>query len=159
MICGLPGLLIDFDGTSYLDPEHAELTFKYLACLDVTCLYLLMEDFELPPNTKPVLEASAQKVGITLKWLPIVDFGKPDQASESIWVSEHDEREKILESDKNIGLACLYGAGRSGMMAAAMAAQHGTGPKKAVRYVRKFYSEAVGSPVQEQWAASGSYLI
>ena len=158
LICGLPGLVIAQDGQAYLDPEHADLTNDYLKAHGVVRLYLLMEDLELPPETKNVLEKSAKAKGIELEWMPIVDYGRPDAEFEQIWKPNRTRRASILENNESIGVACLYGAGRSGMMAAAISAECGIAPRKAVRYVRRFYAEAVGSKTQEDWVASGRYL-
>lgn len=158
VICGLPGLVIAHDGTACLDPEHAEATFEYLRSIGVVSLYLLMEDFELPPETRSVLRKASRKVGVTLIWLPIVDFDRPDARTEKAWKKGREARHKLLLNKENIAVACLYGAGRSGMMAAAMVAEEGMAATKAVRYVRKYYGEAVGSSTQEKWVASGSYL-
>ena len=159
LICGLPGLVIAQDGQTYLDPEHADLTYDFLKSHGVVRLYLLMEDLELPPATKSVLEKAAKFKGIALEWMPIVDYGRPDQAFEDVWTPDRSGRADILENQGSIAVACLYGAGRSGMMAAAISAECGIEPRKAVRYVRKFYSEAVGSKTQEDWVAAGKYLI
>ena len=158
VICGLPGLVIGRDGGLNLDPEHADLTFEYLNCLGVNRLYLLMEDIEIPSETRPLLESIASAHAISLEWLPIVDCGRPDQVIEDVWKSDRLGRQKMLHNKKNIGVACLYGAGRSGMMAASIVAEAGVDPKKAVRYVRKFFAEAVGSKDQERWVAEGTYL-
>jgi protein-tyrosine phosphatase len=158
VICGLPGLVISHDGTAYLDPEHADTTFEYLHSIGVVSLYLLMEDFELPPETRTVLRQASRKAGVSLIWLPIVDFGRPDAVAEKAWKRGRKKRHKQLQNKDNIAVACLYGAGRSGMMAAAMVAEEGMAASKAVRYVRKYYGEAVGSIAQEKWVASGTYL-
>lgn len=159
VICGLPGLVVAHDGSAYLDPEHAEVTFEYLHSIGVVTLYLLMEDLELPPQTKRVMAKMSKAAGVSLVWLPIVDFGRPDAVAEAAWKDGRGARQMMLRQNDNIAVACLYGAGRSGMMAAAMVAEVGAiDAKKAVGYVRKFYEEAVGSPAQEKWVASGSYL-
>jgi hypothetical protein len=74
VICGLPGLVIAFDGSAHLDPEHAEHTFEYMKSIGVSHLYLLMEDMELPAQARSVLEDKAGVAGVTLEWMPIVDY-------------------------------------------------------------------------------------
>lgn len=157
-MCGLPGLLIGRDGTSYLDPENCDLTFEYLRNAGARALYLLMEDHELPPHTEEVVTACGKTYDIELMWLPIPDFSIPSSKAEEQWISDRDRRAKILGSGGGICLSCMHGAGRSGMMAAAVSAERGVEARKAVRFVRKHCADAVGSRQQELWVARGSYL-
>jgi protein-tyrosine phosphatase len=77
---------------------------------------------------------------------------------EEKWKMARQTRFKMLKKQDSVGVACLHGAGRSGMMAAAIGAECGVAPSKAVRYVRRCYTDAVGSVAQEKWVASGTYL-
>jgi len=157
-ICGLPGLEISRDGSLYLDPCTAEVTFEYLSHLGIKMLYLLMENLEMPKGTNDVLQGHAQTNGIELVWMPIVDFGAPDVAFEGEWKLGFSNRAKILDAGNGIGLSCVYGAGRSGMMACAIAVERGIPAQNAVHFVRTTFPEAVGSKQQENWVSRGDYL-
>jgi protein-tyrosine phosphatase len=156
-LCGLPGLEIEIDGSTQFLPLSAELTFEYLKKINTKRLYLLMEDFELPEGTRSNIEQLARDMEIDLSWMPIVDFGIPDQTFEVEWNAGAKERLSVLSSDGCLALSCLYGAGRSGMMAAATLAELGTRASKAVRVIRKTFPKAVGSLEQEDWVANRDY--
>ena len=158
VISGLPGLEISRDGSLYLDPCSAELSFRFLKSLDTRLLYIMVEDFEMPPHTRSVLQENADACKIDLRYMPVVDFGAPDLPLENLWKQERSDRAKVLEDGHSIALACAYGSGRSGMMAAAVAAETGVGCKEAVAFVRSHFSEAVGSAKQEAWVAAGGFL-
>jgi protein-tyrosine phosphatase len=158
VLCGLPGLCMSIDGMPYFDPEHSEQTFEYLSGLQVSLIYFFMEDFELPPEARQMIEETASTHKITVKWIPIVDYGVPSAESEELWKAGRSDRSACLKSGNAIAVTCLYGAGRSGMMAAAITAEVGIETRKAVRFVRQHFVEAVGSLDQERWVAGGSYL-
>ena len=157
-MCGLPGLRVSHDGSGYFDPEYAALTFEYLASLDVTLFYLFMEEFELPPMSKQLIEELGRTSKIAINWIPIVDYGIPEATSEALWKFGRAQRSDCLEDGHSIAVSCAYGAGRCGMMAAAIIAEMGIDKKNAVGYVRKHFAEAVGSMEQERWIAKGSFL-
>jgi len=158
VLCGLPGLRIGHDGTGYYDPEYAALTFEYLSEMKVSLLYLLIEEIELPPNAKRLLEGLGLEQDITINWVPIVDYGVPDKVSENLWKTGRSVRLDCLRDGDSIAISCIYGAGRCGMMAAAISAEMGIDAHRAVRYVRKHFEEAVGSLAQERWIAKGTFL-
>jgi len=74
VLCGLPGFCISHDGSPYFSPEHSEQTFEYLAGLGVSLVYLFMENFELPPQAKEMIDATASQFKISAEWIPIVDY-------------------------------------------------------------------------------------
>ncbi len=158
VLCGLPGLGMNIEGMPYFDPEHAKHTFEYLSSLKVSLIYFFMEDFELPPQARDMIEETASTCKIKTKWIPIVDYGTPGPESEELWKAGRSDRSACLKDGNAIAVTCLYGAGRSGMMAAAIAAEVGVETRRAVRFVRQHFVEAVGSLDQERWVAGGSYL-
>ena len=158
LICGLPGLRINNAGLTYFDPEYAEQTFAYLAASDVYLLVLLMEDFELPAEARTLIAKMASDCNILIKWIPVVDYGAPNGFAEDLWKAGREQRRDFLIDGHSIAVACLYGAGRSGMMAAAICAEMGIEAKQAVRFVRRYFDEAVGSREQERWVEAGTYL-
>lgn len=153
-MCGLPGLRISHNGSGYFDPEYAELTFEYLAGCKVSLFYLFMEEIELPPQSKKLIEDLGRLHSMTIKWIPVVDYG----TLEALWKGGLSERSDCLGDGDSIAVSCVYGAGRCGMMGAAISAEMGIDAKKAVRYVRKHFGEAVGSIQQERWIAGGTFL-
>ena len=157
-MCGLPGLRMAYDGSGYFDPEHAAMTFAYLTDLDVSLFYLFMEDFELPVKSKQLIEELGRQHNIAISWVPIIDYGIPNAETEAIWKFDRNQRSNLLDQGHSIAVSCLYGAGRCGMMAAAISSEMGVDSKKAVGYVRTYYAEAVGSLAHERWIAKGSFL-
>ena len=158
VLCGLPGFCISHDGSPYFSPEHSEQTFEYLAGLGVSLVYLFMENFELPPQAKEMIDATASQFKISAEWIPIVDYATPDDATQEKWKAGRSQRFDCLDRGESIAVTCLYGAGRSGMMAAATVAEMGVETRKAVSFVRQNFVEAVGSLEQERWVAGGTYL-
>jgi protein-tyrosine phosphatase len=117
-----------------------------------------MEDFELPIEAKTLINNLATYSNIEINWIPVVDFHAPNGVAEDLWKAGRAQRKACLDKGESIAVACLYGAGRSGMMAAAVCAEMGVEAKQAVRFVRRHFDEAVGSREQERWVESGTYL-
>jgi len=126
--------------------------------LCVKSIFLLMEDHELPESSKDTIEQAAQKLGVRTFWFPIRDFDIPNEEFTSDWLQTGPFRKKSIDNGDSICLACLYGAGRSGMMAAALLREYGHAPKDAVSHLRTHYSEAVGNKKQELWVAGDTFL-
>lgn len=158
LLSGLPGLEINYDGGAYLDPPSCELTFALLQHHKTKMIYILMEEHEVPGATVESVNKIAETFGVETRWMPIIDFDKPEATFENEWRAGQARRASILSEDGAICMCCLYGAGRSGMMAAALAVEAGVAPEKAVSYLRTFFEEAVGSPAQEKWVVKASYL-
>ena len=158
IMSGLPGLVIGRDGTSYILPEHCDQTFTKLQNLRTRAIYMLMEDIELPPLTKDIIQKAAVARNIDLHWMPIVDFNRPEEAFVTQWRGSIDYRTGITSVGDSICLSCMYGAGRSGMMATSIVAQSGKDSSDAIDYVRSFYPDAIGSEKQENWIKGNSYL-
>ena len=158
VMSGLPGMDIARNGDAYLNLERCELSFEVLAHYNVAVIYLLVEEHELPEGARLAIEASAGVYQIETVWMPIRDFDIPGQAVTSNWSNHRQYRKKLIVEEKSICMACLYGAGRSGMMAASLICETGKSPGDSIRYVRQYFSEAIGNEKQENWIKSGLFL-
>jgi len=158
VMAGLPGAQIARDGSSYMDPERCQLCFQALNQMNTQAIYLLMEAHELPPQAIPVIEACAKATGVEVIWISIRDFDIPGAEFEAKWRASKPYRMAALAAGKGLCLACLYGAGRSGMMTAAVLCETGREGQEAIAYVREIYGEAIGNVKQEDWVKGATYL-
>lgn len=156
VICGLPGLEIARDGAGYMDPYSCETTFSELHNYHADLFYLLVEENELPDQAMEVLTEQALRFRCALICIEIPDFGTPDQAAYNLWRHSQEMRRQTLDAGRAICLSCLYGAGRSGMMAAKVIAEIGTPVNTAIAHVRQAYSEAISNDAQLSWLVAQS---
>lgn len=158
VMSGLPGLEIARDGSSYLHPELCELSFEALSEKRVEVVYMLMEKHELPEQSQEIIGRYAKRFEIKLEWMPIRDFDIPKPAFTKKWKNTCAYRRDILSGGGSICVACLYGAGRSGMIAAAIFSELGMACDEAISFVRKEYRVAIGNAKQEDWIKRAAFL-
>lgn len=59
--------------------------------------------------------------------------------------------DRQMAAGRSLALCCLYGAGRSGTVAAAIVCWKGLSPPEALGRLRSAFADSVESPVQEAW--------
>ncbi len=148
---GIPGLAIRHDGTAWLCPEDSVATLTALKALNAVMFVLLAEDTEFPRGVRLALRGVCRQKGMQFIGLPIVDFSVPTPAWQRAWRKIEKCLHQQLDGGAAIALCCLYGAGRSGMIAAMLLQARGLSVNEALSSLRNTFPESVESPVQEAW--------
>lgn len=151
IMAGLPGFEIARDGSGYMDPESCSLTFDALKNHSTTTVFIFVEELEFPEFALSILKQASHDIGANLVWIPVPDYGIPDDKARETWVEGRAGRVREIRDGHSICLVCLYGAGRSGMMAAATFTELGQTGDQAINHVRSYFSEAIGNMRQAQW--------
>ncbi len=112
-------------------------------------LVTLVEAQELDLLGVPDLGARARAAGMAWLHLPIVDFGVPDAAFESTWITAGEAIRTRLRAKRDVLLHCRGGLGRSGTIAARLLVELGTDPETAIAAVRAARPGAVETAAQE----------
>src|SRR5579859_2933519 len=115
---GIPGLAIGHDGAAWVCPEDSTATLIALKALNARVFVLLAEDPEFPRGVRLALRDVCRQKGMHFISLPIVDFSVPTPAWQRAWEKLEKCLHQQLDAGAAIALCCLYGAGRSGMIAA-----------------------------------------
>lgn len=148
---GFPGLAVDFDGTSYMDPHALAATLDSPALLGSAVLIALAETHELPDDHWRHLQDALDQRHRRLEQLPIEDFSVPDAAFLKEWQIRSPQYHDILDQGGTIGVTCHYGAGRSGTIAAYLMIERGARPDEAIACVRQVFPESIESSRQFDW--------
>ncbi|NIZ11158.1 hypothetical protein [Pseudooceanicola sp. HF7] len=151
ILAGFPGLSSGVDGSSYMDPEILSATLDWCRAAGASRCLALPEAKELPEGALPLLAAGLERCGIALSHHPIRDYCAPDEGFMQHWASLGPRLHALLDSGGTCVLTCLYGAGRSGLVAALLLIERGMAPDAAIAHVRAAFSEAVESKVQMRW--------
>lgn len=148
---GFPGLAFGIDGAQYLDPERMAATLAHPALEGCRLLALLVEPEEAPEGAVAQLSRACQARGMRLVQLPIEDYAAPSADFAAAWAALAPEIAAALAPGAALGLACHYGAGRSGMIAAGVLIDRGMPAEEAVATLRAQFPDSVESAVQRDW--------
>ncbi|MEO9774524.1 hypothetical protein [Roseibium sp.] len=148
---GFPGLAFDIQGDAYIDPERLEATVSAPALSDCSIFVVLVERDEVPPEAWQLLQGAAEARSIRLVHLPIPDYQVPDQAFMTAWRNMDGDLTGALTAGGTVALACHYGAGRSGTIAAGMLIERGYPLDRAIAVIRSGFSESIESEMQLEW--------
>ncbi|WP_171060943.1 hypothetical protein [Poseidonocella sp. HB161398] len=151
---GFPGLAFGVSGELYIDPERLEATLSHPALERCRLLVLLVETAELPEGAIALVGAACARRGIRLAHLPIEDYSAPGAAFAEGWAALEAPRAAALAPGGTLGLACHYGAGRSGMIAAGLLIEQGLPVAEAVAALRAQFPDSVESDLQLDWLAA-----
>lgn len=151
---GVPGLSIDHRGRGWVDPESLAETLSELGHLDTALFVLLVRDDECPAGLRRLLKQRAREAGIALIALPIEDYEAPGAPWLRAWRRIETMADRQMAAGRSLALCCLYGAGRSGTVAAAILCWKGLTPPEALGRLRNAFPDSVESPVQEAWVQS-----
>ena len=146
-----PGLRSAPDGTPWIDPEDATRLLDGLAAIGTTDIVGLCEACELPSDAVALWQGAARAAGLIAHHLPIVDFQPPDDAFAQGWAGLSPRLHDALERGKVVALCCLFGAGRSGTVAALLQHEAGLTMPDAIARTRAGFAPAIESPEQEAW--------
>lgn len=155
-MAGFPGLKTAVDGSAVFDPDACRETIQGLHDKQVRTLTVLVEPDELDQAGFDLLAETCAEIGVTLRFLPIVDFSVPDAALMVDWDEGRAERAAQLAAGDTCAFCCQYGAGRSGLMASLCLMEAGLPADEAIATVRSHFADAVESPEQEAWLAARS---
>lgn len=147
----VPGLSIDHRGEGWIDPEALAETLAELRRRDTALFLLLVRDDECPAGLRKLLKQRAREAGIDLIALPIDDYEAPGASWLRAWRRIEARVERQMAAGRSLALCCLYGAGRSGTVAAAILCWKGLAPPEALARLRSAFPDSVESPVQEAW--------
>ena len=103
---GFPGLSIASDGTAYLDPGGLELTITALPALDVRLLISPTAKEELPEKASGQLRATVAAEIVLLSYMPIVDFGVPDEVFRHAWRCLKKDLDGVFDRGSSMASAC-----------------------------------------------------
>lgn len=95
------------------------------------------------------LGAACARAGLVRYHLPITDVSVSDARFEALWAWAGRDLRRRLRAGEDVVLHCRGGLGRSGMIAARLLVETGTGPDKAISAVRTARPGAIETPAQE----------
>ncbi|MBT0959376.1 hypothetical protein IV417_18450 [Alphaproteobacteria bacterium KMM 3653] len=153
-MAGFPGLETSVDGSAYIDAEAMALTTQKMAKLGAKLFVILTEEQELPEGSFAFLQQAAGDSGLTLHFMPIVDFEVPRAEFMAKWPALWADIRARLVNGETVACSCQYGAGRSGLLAAFTLIEQGMEPQDAIALVRSHFDEAIESTMQEDWLTS-----
>lgn len=148
---GFPGLAFGVDGEQYLDPQRMAATLDHPALSGCRLLALLVEPQEAPVGAVALLTRACAARGIRLAHLPIEDYAAPSPGFADAWAALAPEIAAALAPGAALGLACHYGAGRSGMIAAGVLIDRGASVEGAVESLRAEFPDSIESAPQLDW--------
>lgn len=151
VMTGFPGLETGFDGEAVFTPDQCRETLEGIHAQGAHNLVVLVERDELDPVGFELLESTAADIGMTITYLPIVDYSVPSEATVKAWMATRPARLATLHAGGTLAFSCQYGAGRSGLMASWSLMEGGLNATDAIAFVRSHFSEAVESTDQETW--------
>jgi ADP-ribosyl-[dinitrogen reductase] hydrolase len=115
-----------------------------------TALVTLIEDYELEILSVADLPQKAQAMGLEWYQLPIMNRDAPYEEFEENWIINGRMLRQRLRQGERIVLHCVFGLGRSGMIAARLLVELGEQPEAAIRKVRVARPGAIETEIQEQ---------
>lgn len=146
-----PGLRIAPSGEGWIDPEAADRALAGFAALGVTHIIGLCETPELPPAAVPGLRGMARAAGLRLVHAPVHDYAPPGAAFMRVWHRLGPGVHRDLDAAGGVAFCCLFGAGRSGTVAAMLLHARGLAMPQAIATVRTGFALAIESAAQEAW--------
>jgi ADP-ribosyl-[dinitrogen reductase] hydrolase len=114
-------------------------------------LLTLVEDEELAHLDVVDLGLRARALGLLWYHLPIVDMGTPDLAFERAWLEMAPGLRGQLAAGRGVLVHCRGGFGRSGMIAARLLVELGTGREDAILQARAARAGAIETSAQEAY--------
>lgn len=115
-----------------------------------TALVTLIEDYELEILSVAELPQKLRALGLEWHHLPIMNRDAPYEVFEENWITSGRILRQRLRQGEHIVLHCVFGLGRSGMIAARLLVELGEPPDSAIRRVRAARSGAIETEIQEQ---------
>lgn len=151
-----PGLRLAQTGAGWIDPEALIERLRDMTDRRVMCLVALCEASELPECALPLLRHAADALDLRVVHAPISDYAPPGPRFLRKWRALAPVLHQHLDAGASIALACSFGAGRSGTVAALLLYEQGWPMKDAIRTVRAGFPLAIESTSQEQWLLAHS---
>lgn len=115
-----------------------------------TALVTLIEDYELEILSVANLPQKVRALGLEWHQLPIMNRDVPYERFEEKWIISGRVLRQQLRQGQRIVLHCVYGLGRSGMIAARLLVELGESPDLAIRRVRTARHGAIETERQER---------
>jgi len=115
-----------------------------------TALVTLIADYELEILSVADLPQRVQAIGLEWHHLPIMNRDAPYEEFEVDWITSGRILRQRLRQNERIVLHCVYGLGRTGMIAARLLVELGEPPDTAIRRVRAARPGAIETEIQEQ---------
>src|SRR3989344_4782272 len=115
-----------------------------------TALVTLIDDYELEILSVADLPQKVRAVGLEWHHLPIMNRDAPYEVFEENWITSGRILRQRLRQGERIVLHCVFGLGRSGMIAARLLVELGEQPEAAIRKVRAARPGAIETEIQEQ---------
>lgn len=146
-----PGLREDPSGRPWIDPEDTSDLLEGLRELRTTHILGLCEENDLPSGTIDLWREATKTVGLVGTHMPIRDFTAPDAAFMRNWTRLRPELLARLVRGETVAMSCLFGAGRSGTVAALLLTETGLDMPTAIARVKTGFGPAIESPIQDRW--------
>ena len=115
-----------------------------------TAVVTLIDDYELEILSVADLPQKVRAIGLEWHHLPIMNRDAPYEVFEENWITSGRILRQRLRQDERIVLHCVFGLGRSGMIAARLLVELGEQPEAAIRKVRAARPGAIETEIQEQ---------
>lgn len=151
---GVPGLLIGADGSLGLCQETLAGEMARLRHRGVATLVGLVEDEELGSIAYEDIADAARHAGIQPIRLPLADFAVPTPAMEAEWDGIKEHAVRLFRQGRGLGLHCMAGIGRSGLMAGCLLVHLGMAPQQALARIRAVQPEALETEEQVAYLLS-----
>ncbi len=130
--------------------RNLDLDLAAIKSWGATALVTLIEDYELEILSVADLPQKVQAIGLEWHQLPIMNRDAPCEEFEDKWIISGRMLRQRLQQGERIVLHCVFGLGRSGMIAARLLVEMGEFPDSAIRRVRTARSGAIETQLQEQ---------
>jgi len=152
---GLIGITICPGMTQGGPPERAwgrdlDQDLAAIKAWGATALVTLIDDYELESLSVADLPQKLQAIGLEWHHLPIMNRDAPYEVFEKKWITSGPILRQRLRRGERIVLHCVFGLGRSGMIAARLLVELGEAPDTAIRRVRVARPGAIETEIQEQ---------
>lgn len=130
--------------------RNLDLDLAAIKAWGASALVTLIDDYELEILSVADLPQKARAIGLEWHQLPIMNRDAPYEAFEEKWITSGRILRQHLRRGERIVLHCVYGLGRSGMVAARLLAELGESPDSAISRVRTARRGAIETEIQEQ---------
>lgn len=154
IMSGIPGHYIDLDGSLGLCELSLTQEMSRFRRYDVTMLIGLVDDEELGCLAYEDIIDAARQAGIRLFRLPLRDFTTPTPSQEAVWSGLMEHALPIVRHGGSVGLHCMAGIGRSGMMAGCLLVRLGMPAQDAMARIRASQPEALETDEQVAYLLS-----
>jgi hypothetical protein len=146
-----PGLRDDPSGAPWIDPEDTSDLLTGLKHLQTTRIFGFCEENDLPSGAIDLWRGATRTAGLVAVHMPIHDYAPPDAAFMRRWTGLRPELLARLVRGETVALSCLFGAGRSGTVAALLLTETGLDMRTAIASVKVGFGPAIESPMQDRW--------